>query len=177
MSAEVRIRALEAAIAEQETRLQTLREELRATLESQKHGSPPILDREHQDARSQHISVQSANLIEDAYDDAEAKVELNSGSSTWPLSHDEYRRYGRQLIMPEIGLQGQLRLRYASVLIVGAGGLGCPAAAYLAGAGIGHIGIIDGDTVEESNLHRQILHSASKVGMSKVDSAIENMKA
>ena len=59
------------------------------------------------------------------------------------------------------------------MLIVGAGGLGCPAAAYIAGAGVGTIGIVDGDTVETSNLHRQILHSTSKVGMKKVDSAIE----
>jgi adenylyltransferase and sulfurtransferase len=66
---------------------------------------------------------------------------------------------------------GQLRLKNASVLIVGIGGLGCPAAAYLAGAGVGTIGLIDGDVVEESNLHRQILHSTARVGMTKVDSA------
>lgn len=89
----------------------------------------------------------------------------------WPLSNAEYKRYGRQLILPQIGLQGQLRLKGSSILIVGAGGLGCPAAAYLAGAGVGTIGIIDGDFVEESNLHRQILHSTATVGESKVDSA------
>lgn len=59
---------------------------------------------------------------------------------------------------------------------MGAGGLGCPAAAYIAGAGVGTLGIVDGDTVEESNLHRQILHSTSKVGMSKVESALNNLK-
>lgn len=95
----------------------------------------------------------------------------------WPLEKQEYRRYGRQLIMPEVGLQGQLRLRSSAVLIVGAGGLGCPAAAYIAGAGMGTLGIVDGDTVEESNLHRQILHSTSKVGMSKVESALNNLKS
>ncbi|KAF2662409.1 hypothetical protein K491DRAFT_709779 [Lophiostoma macrostomum CBS 122681] len=89
----------------------------------------------------------------------------------WPLDRTEYKRYGRQLIMPEIGLQGQLRLKNASVLIVGVGGLGCPAAAYLVGAGVGTVGLVDGDVVEESNLHRQILHSTPRIGMTKVDSA------
>lgn len=96
--------------------------------------------------------------------------------SEWPLQPVEYRRYARQLIMSEVGLSGQLRLRSSSVLIIGAGGLGCPAAAYLAGAGVGRIGVVDGDTVEESNLHRQILHDSTKVGMSKVDSVIEAMR-
>jgi adenylyltransferase and sulfurtransferase len=72
---------------------------------------------------------------------------------------------------------GQLRLKAAKVLIVGAGGLGCPAAAYIAGAGVGTVGIVDGDVVETSNLHRQILHSTSKVGMKKVESAIEFLKS
>lgn len=73
--------------------------------------------------------------------------------------------------------KGQLRLKSASVLLIGAGGLGCPAAAYLAGAGVGTIGIVDGDEVETSNLHRQILHSTAKVGMKKVDSAISYLKS
>ncbi|KAF2277901.1 molybdopterin biosynthesis protein moeB [Westerdykella ornata] len=98
--------------------------------------------------------------------------EENVPPRRWPLENSEYKRYGRQLIMPEIGLQGQLRLKQASVLIVGVGGLGCPAAAYLVGAGVGTVGLIDGDVVEESNLHRQILHSTARVGMTKVDSAI-----
>ncbi|KAI8933726.1 hypothetical protein NX059_009442 [Plenodomus lindquistii] len=97
--------------------------------------------------------------------------------SRWPLEANEYKRYGRQLIMPEIGLQGQLKLRNARVLIVGVGGLGCPAAAYLVGAGVGTVGLVDGDTVEESNLHRQILHSTARVGMSKVDSAMVNLSS
>lgn len=71
---------------------------------------------------------------------------------------------------------GQLRLRKAKVLLVGAGGLGCPAAAYLAGSGIGTIGLVDGDEVEVSNLHRQVAHSTGRVGMSKVQSAITYLK-
>ena len=95
----------------------------------------------------------------------------------WPLAGEEYKRYGRQLIMPEIGLHGQLRLKNAKVLIVGAGGLGCPAATYLAGAGVGTLGLVDGDTVEVSNLHRQMAHSTARVGKHKVDSAIEYLQA
>ncbi|KAF2182541.1 molybdopterin biosynthesis protein moeB [Zopfia rhizophila CBS 207.26] len=98
-------------------------------------------------------------------------------SRRWPLDYSEYKRYGRQLIMPEIGLQGQLRLKNASVLIVGVGGLGCSAAAYLVGAGVGTVGLIDGDVVEESNLHRQILHSTARVGMTKVDSAMVSLSS
>ncbi|KAL2865728.1 HesA/MoeB/ThiF family protein [Aspergillus lucknowensis] len=94
----------------------------------------------------------------------------------WPLLDEEYRRYGRQMIVPQVGLRGQLKLRAAKVLIVGAGGLGCPAALYLAGAGVGTLGLVDGDTVESSNLHRQVLHKSRNVGKFKVDSAIEYLK-
>jgi adenylyltransferase/sulfurtransferase len=73
--------------------------------------------------------------------------------------------------------QGQLRLKESKVLIIGAGGLGCPAAAYIAGAGVGTLGIVDGDEVEISNLHRQILHNGAKVGMKKVHSAISSLES
>ncbi|OJD21172.1 hypothetical protein ACJ73_07491 [Blastomyces percursus] len=102
--------------------------------------------------------------------------ETTEGKRRYPLEQDEYRRYGRQMIVEQIGLEGQLKLRGSSVLLVGAGGLGCPAAMYLAGAGVGTIGIIDGDTVEGSNLHRQVLHRTKNVGKFKVDSAIEYLK-
>jgi len=72
---------------------------------------------------------------------------------------------------------GQLCLKNAAVLIVGVGGLGCPAAAYLVGAGVGTVGLVDGDTVEESNLHRQILHSTARVDMTKVDSAMVSLQS
>ncbi|KAI0175717.1 adenylyltransferase [Hypoxylon sp. FL1284] len=99
--------------------------------------------------------------------------EVSPSGWKWPLRDAEYARYGRQLILPTIGIQGQLRLKTAAVLIVGAGGLGCPAAAYLAGAGVGTLGVVDGDTVEASNLHRQIAHSTARVGVPKVDSLVE----
>ncbi|TLS26996.1 hypothetical protein PpBr36_05058 [Pyricularia pennisetigena] len=106
------------------------------------------------------------------------KTDRGSSSSTWkwPLAEAEYERYGRQLILPSVGIQGQLRLKAASVLVVGAGGLGCPASAYLAGAGVGTIGLVDGDTVEASNLHRQVAHGTSRVGTLKVDSAISYLR-
>ena len=87
------------------------------------------------------------------------------------LSHDELIRYSRHLILPEIGLAGQERLQAARVLLVGAGGLGSPAALYLAAAGIGTIGLIDFDVVDRSNLQRQVLHGTAAVGTSKLASA------
>jgi adenylyltransferase/sulfurtransferase len=87
------------------------------------------------------------------------------------FSRDEFRRYGRHLIMPEVGLEGQRKLKSSSVLIVGAGGLGSPVALYLAAAGIGRIGIADSDTVDLTNLQRQILHSTESLGQPKTESA------
>ncbi|EED18770.1 molybdenum cofactor biosynthetic protein (CnxF), putative [Talaromyces stipitatus ATCC 10500] len=107
---------------------------------------------------------------------ASAPTSSKHSERKWPLSAEEYQRYGRQMIVSQIGLPGQLKLRSASVLLVGAGGLGCPAALYLAGAGVGTVGMVDGDTVEASNLHRQVLHRTKNVGKYKVDSAIEYLE-
>jgi molybdopterin/thiamine biosynthesis adenylyltransferase/rhodanese-related sulfurtransferase len=88
-----------------------------------------------------------------------------------PLTPAQARRYARQTMLPEIGVDGQRRLLDARVLVVGAGGLGSPVALYLASAGVGVIGVVDDDVVDETNLHRQVLHPTERVGMPKVDSA------
>ncbi len=92
------------------------------------------------------------------------------------LSNAEINRYGRHLIMPEFGMDGQRRLKASSVLIIGTGGLGSPLALYLAAAGIGRIGLVDYDVVEETNLQRQIVHGQSSIGMTKVDSAERRLR-
>ncbi len=91
------------------------------------------------------------------------------------LSKEEIERYSRHLIMPEVGMEGQKRLKNARVLLVGAGGLGSPLGLYLAAAGVGMIGIVDSDVVDESNLQRQLLHGTKDVGRSKLDSARDRL--
>ena len=92
-----------------------------------------------------------------------------------PLTNDEIRRYSRHLIMPNVGTEGQGRLKAAKVLLVGTGGLGSPLAMYLAAAGVGTIGLVDFDVVDESNLHRQVIHGTADVGKRKVISAKETI--
>jgi adenylyltransferase/sulfurtransferase len=87
------------------------------------------------------------------------------------LSNEEYTRYARHILLPEVGVEGQRKLKTSSVLVVGAGGLGSPVALYLAAAGVGRLGLVDNDVVDVSNLQRQILHHTDDVGRSKVDSA------
>ena len=87
------------------------------------------------------------------------------------LSRDEILRYSRHLLIPEVGLEGQRKLKNSSVLIIGTGGLGSPVSLYLAAAGIGRIGLVDYDTVDSSNLQRQVIHGTSTVGKLKVESA------
>src|SRR5207249_353229 len=96
-------------------------------------------------------------------------------SGAMRLSVEELQRYSRHLIMPEVTSEGQNRLKAARVLCIGAGGLGSPAALYLAAAGVGTLGIVDGDAVELSNLQRQILHGTGAVGRPKTDSARERL--
>lgn len=93
------------------------------------------------------------------------------------LSPAELRRYSRHLVIPEVGLEGQRRLKAARVLLVGAGGLGSPAALYLAAAGVGRLGFVDHDVVDETNLQRQILHDTASVGSSKLHSARRRVEA
>src|SRR5438067_2871501 len=93
------------------------------------------------------------------------------------LSKDEILRYSRHLIMPEVGMEGQQKLKAASVLCIGTGGLGSPLALYLAAAGVGTLGLVDFDVVDFTNLQRQIIHSTADVGRSKLDSATDKIEA
>jgi sulfur-carrier protein adenylyltransferase/sulfurtransferase len=92
------------------------------------------------------------------------------------LTPAQHKRYSRHVLIPEIGKEGQLKLLDSKVLIIGAGGLGSPAAYYLAAAGVGTIGIVDSDVVDESNLQRQILHNSKRIGQPKVDSAKQTLE-
>ncbi len=91
------------------------------------------------------------------------------------LSPNEVARYSRHLIMPEVGMEGQQRLKASSVLLIGAGGLGSPLGLYLAAAGVGRIGLVDFDVVDFSNLQRQILHGTPDVGRPKLHSASDRL--
>ena len=93
------------------------------------------------------------------------------------LSDDELLRYSRQILLKQIDIDGQLKLKQSRVLIVGLGGLGSPVALYLAAAGVGELHLADFDTVDTTNLHRQVLHDSSSVGRTKVDSALERLEA
>jgi molybdopterin/thiamine biosynthesis adenylyltransferase len=114
-------------------------------------------------------------------------VSLAGGFSRWKqngrewrlpraLDKEQFERYSRHVLIPEVGEEGQLRLLDSKVLLIGAGGLGSPAALYLAAAGVGTIGVIDADVVDRSNLQRQIVHTEDRIGMPKVDSAEIAMK-
>ncbi|MHA2249051.1 MAG: molybdopterin-synthase adenylyltransferase MoeB [Candidatus Kariarchaeaceae archaeon] len=106
-----------------------------------------------------------------------ANKTTRSSSISYDFSHKEIARYSRHLIMPEVGMDGQKKLKAAKVLLVGAGGLGSPISMYLAAAGVGTIGIVDYDVVDYSNLQRQIIHSTEDVGRSKLESAKDTLKS
>jgi sulfur-carrier protein adenylyltransferase/sulfurtransferase len=146
--------------------------------------------------RSQHVILycQSGSrsawaartLIEDlGYEHVESMI---GGITLWKdrgyeveaprtLTVEQRERYSRHLLLPEVGLEGQQKLLDAKVLLLGAGGLGSPAALYLAAAGVGTLGIVDNDEVDLSNLQRQVIHSSERIGMPKVDSAEETIRA
>ena len=92
------------------------------------------------------------------------------------FSAEEIKRYGRHLIMPEVGMEGQRKLKSARVLVIGTGGLGSPVSLYLAAAGVGTLGIVDFDVVDYSNLQRQVLFSTDDVGIPKLDAAGEKVR-
>jgi adenylyltransferase/sulfurtransferase len=102
--------------------------------------------------------------------------QLREGGKPVALSQEEILRYSRHLIMPEVGMEGQEKLKNASVLCVGTGGLGAPLTMYLAAAGVGRMGLVDFDTVDVTNLQRQIIHGTSDIGRKKLDSAIDTLK-
>src|SRR5437588_8973705 len=146
--------------------------------------------------RGQHVILycQSGNrsawaartLIEDlGYEHVES---MTGGITLWKdrgydvetprtLSAEQRERYSRHLLLPEVGIEGQQKLLDAKVLLLGAGGLGSPAALYLAAAGVGTLGIVDNDAVDLSNLQRQVIHSSDRIGVPKVDSAEQTITA
>jgi molybdopterin/thiamine biosynthesis adenylyltransferase/rhodanese-related sulfurtransferase len=134
------------------------------------HGNRSLRVAQALDARGFSNVVSLAGGIV-AWDEAGFPIELPAG-----LEEDQRLRYSRHLLIPEIGLEGQHRLLDAKVLLVGAGGLGSPAALYLAAAGVGRLGIVDDDHVDESNLQRQVLHSMAALGEPKVESAEERVR-
>src|SRR4051812_38692296 len=122
----------------------------------------------------------TVSIIPSVAGGAPASAEALAGKSTEPLpelSNEEIKRYSRHLIMPEVGVEAQRKLKASKVLCIGAGGLGSPAAMYLAAAGVGTLGIVDFDTVDFSNLQRQILHGTPDVGRSKLASAKDRLNA
>ena len=159
----------------------------RGHLESRIEGAVPD--------RSQHVVLYCASgnrsalaaktLQELGYDNVES---MTGGYTLWKdrgyevevpkvLTPEQRERYSRHMLVPEIGAEGQQKLLDAKVLLLGAGGLGSPAALYLAAAGVGTIGIVDDDTVDLSNLQRQVIHTTDRIGVPKVDSAQEAMNA
>jgi len=170
---EGQVRSLRQQVENTETQLRNLKQQLQQAEQQYEHSRQ--LEQAYAGGYPQDWQTETLAALSPEAQQASGRVKSTHGR--WPLESEEYKRYGRQMILPEVGLHGQLRLKNAKVLLVGVGGLGCPAAAYLAGAGVGTIGLMDGDTVEISNLHRQVAHGTERVGMSKVDSAVEYLSS
>ncbi|KAJ1032921.1 hypothetical protein NDA16_000200 [Ustilago loliicola] len=165
------------------TALKHMRDVLDGTASESDPATLPVLALKTSSSAPEAIRQRDANATSRAVTKPEAtfaestpKQATTNTPSSLPMSLAEYARYGRQMILPDFGLPGQLRLRNAKVLVVGAGGLGCPAVQYLAAAGVGQISILDHDVVEPSNLARQILHTDATVGMHKAVSAAKAAK-
>lgn len=141
---------LSVEIEQRERELRGLREQLAAVL-AEEHGG---------------AAQQGAGAV-----DADFPAKLPPLPAQAALSPADILRYSRQLVLPELGVRGQLLLARSSVLVVGCGGLGCPLAQYLAAAGVGRLGLVDHDVVETSNLHRQVLHGEARRGFPKAASA------
>src|SRR5579863_4664115 len=107
----------------------------------------------------------------------QVKESAKTGAVNAALSNEEVLRYSRHLIMPEVGMDGQLKLKKAKVLLIGSGGLGAPLGLYLAAAGVGRLGIVDFDKVDLTNLQRQILFSTTDVGRPKIEAAADRLRA
>jgi molybdopterin/thiamine biosynthesis adenylyltransferase/rhodanese-related sulfurtransferase len=160
----------------------------RGYLESRIEGA--VADRDHRVVvycASGQRSALAANTLREQLG-YENVASMNGGITLWKdrgydvevpksLSKEQRERYSRHLLVPEIGLEGQTKLLEAKVLLLGAGGLGSPTALYLAAAGVGTLGIVDDDEVDLSNLQRQVIHTTDRIGVAKVDSAEESIKA
>ena len=148
---------------------------MHATTVEQLESQLRVYETENERLRAEIVAIQKLSSIDTGAPKGSGITPLEVGGDP-RLSKEEYRRYGRQMIVPSVGLPGQLRLKQSSVLVIGAGGLGCPAAMYIASGGIGTLGVCDGDDVETSNLHRQIAHTTSRVGRSKTESIISYLR-
>ncbi|KAM6147671.1 adenylyltransferase and sulfurtransferase MOCS3 [Erethizon dorsatum] len=148
MAAREEVLALQAAVAQREEELNSLKQKLAAALLAEQEPEP----------------------------EPERRVPVSPLPPKAALSREEILRYSRQLVLPELGVHGQLRLATASVLIVGCGGLGCPLAQYLAAAGVGRLGLVDYDVIELSNLARQVLHEEALAGQAKAFSAAASLR-
>ncbi|HXH69906.1 MAG TPA: ThiF family adenylyltransferase, partial [Pyrinomonadaceae bacterium] len=125
-------------------------------------------DIRHLDGENTSIKDGETLMIVPSIAGGSAVVEAKATTELPTLNSDEYARYSRHLILPEVGLEGQRKLKAAKVLMIGTGGLGSPLGLYLAAAGVGTIGLVDFDVVDESNLQRQIIHGTKDVGRPKI---------